>query len=48
MEWFYFVNLAIAIWCWKVAQDCDEWSFAWWVNMTASALNGAVVLGRIF
>lgn len=44
MELIYLINIAVAIWCWKVAQDCEIWSIHWWICMFASALNAAVVL----
>lgn len=39
--------LCIAISAW-IASNYKSWSFAWWANMFASALNAAAVLSHFF
>lgn len=44
MEWFVLINVALIFFSWKLAQECEQWSFGWWANMFASAINAAAVL----
>lgn len=47
MEWVLLLNVVFVIFSWKVAQSCEQWGVSWWLNMFASALNGAIVLRYI-
>lgn len=47
MEWFILINLGFAIYSWRIASRCETWSVVWWLNMFASAINGAAVLFHI-
>jgi hypothetical protein len=44
MNWFILLNVFFVYFSWKVAQSCEQWSWGWWLNMFASALNGVFVL----
>ena len=46
-NWFHIINAFFAIFSWRVAMGCKDYSPVWWLNMFASALNGVVVLKAI-
>lgn len=44
MDWLILINVAFIFLSWKWAQECEMWSFSWWFNMVASAMNAVAVL----
>ena len=47
MSWLYLINLFFVWFSWRVAQGCQQWSGAWWLNMIASSLNAVIVLNFV-
>jgi hypothetical protein len=50
MDWFILINLAFTVISWRWATQAFEYGHpvAGWVNIAASAMNGAAVLSKIF
>ena len=38
------INVIFVFLSWKWAQECDMWSFGWWINMFASAFNAVAIV----